>query len=114
VAPRLKSGQELGVQAQAVDRLLSFVIGWSGSMAQEQRDYTSYLLRLWRSGKDEKSVWRASLQSTHNGPRLNFPDLESLVEFLKVRYGSSQMDPVYSDESNARDERRNEQSQLHS
>ena len=69
-------------------------------MTQDKRDYASYLLRLWRSGEADPPAWRASLQSTQDGHRLNFPDLEALVDFLRAHYDSLQPDPFHE----ARDE----------
>ncbi len=64
--------------------------GWIG-MGQEQRDYASYLLRLWRSGEDDGALWHASLQNTCENQRMNFPNLDALIEFLKMRYDSSEV-----------------------
>ena len=52
-------------------------------MAQEQPDYLSYLLRLWRVS-EEKAAWRASLESSRTGKRIGFTDLESLFAYLKT------------------------------
>lgn len=43
-------------------------------------NYHSYLLRLWRNSAT--GCWRASLQSTANGERLAFADVQSLIAFL--------------------------------
>jgi hypothetical protein len=51
--------------------------------SQEQRDYLSYLLRLWRESEGERPVWRASLKSTHTGEKTGFGSLEELCEFLQ-------------------------------
>jgi hypothetical protein len=40
-------------------------------MSSEQSDYASYLLRLVRSERDGHA-WRASLESTADGQRLEF------------------------------------------
>jgi hypothetical protein len=48
----------------------------------ERRDYLSYLLRLWRVGKEE-AVWRASLESPHTGERIGFASLDELFAFLR-------------------------------
>jgi hypothetical protein len=56
-------------------------------MAGKQPDYASYLLRLWRAEEDERLVWRASLESTVDGQRLNFASLEALVVFLGAQFG---------------------------
>jgi len=44
------------------------------------KDHWSYLLRIWRAGKD--GGWRASLQSIPGGERHMFANLESLLAFL--------------------------------
>ena len=38
-------------------------------MNEEQRPYTSYLLRLWQTQSDREMVWRASLESPKSGAR---------------------------------------------
>ena len=67
------------------------------AMTQEELDYLSYLLRLWRVSDDEssypdvgeaqqmeaKAVWRASLQSALDGERQSFASLEDLFRFLQ-------------------------------
>ncbi|MBM4464520.1 MAG: hypothetical protein FJ014_02945 [Chloroflexi bacterium] len=50
----------------------------------ERRDYLSYLLRLWRVGKEE-AVWRASIESPHTGQRIGFASLEDLFTFLEKK-----------------------------
>jgi hypothetical protein len=57
-------------------------------MAQERDDYASYLLRLWRSARDGQLTWRASLESTRDGQRVEFGSGEALVAFLVARLGS--------------------------
>ena len=42
-------------------------------MSNEQPDYLSYLLRLWREDGEELSNWRASLESALTGERHVFP-----------------------------------------
>lgn len=58
-------------------------------MAKEQPDYASYLLRLWRTSGEEKTVWRASLESPHTGERLGFASLDDLFDFLRQQTGVS-------------------------
>ena len=59
------------------------------TMAIEQPDYFSYLLRLWRvSGESEsqpnaKAIWRASLEHPHTHQQQGFASLEHLFEFLR-------------------------------
>jgi len=52
------------------------------SEAMEERpvEYFSYLLRMWRTGKE--SAWRASLEDPRTGERLGFGSLEALWAFL--------------------------------
>lgn len=52
-------------------------------MAQDQPDYVSYLLRLWRASDGEDTVWRASLESPHTGERKGFASLDELFDFLR-------------------------------
>jgi hypothetical protein len=54
-------------------------------MTQKQPDYRSYVLRLWREGRADKAVWRASLQNPHAGKRQGFASLEDLFDFLRRR-----------------------------
>lgn len=56
-------------------------------MDEEQCDYASYLLRLWKAQRDGQTIWRASLECTQDGQRLNFPSLEALIAFLESRSG---------------------------
>ena len=56
-------------------------------MAQEQPDYLSYLLRLWRVS-EEKAAWRASLESSHTGERQGFASLDDLFDFLQKQIGA--------------------------
>jgi hypothetical protein len=55
--------------------------------AEEQGDYQSYLLRLWRVSDDEEPTWRASLQSSRSGEQVGFESLKELFEFLQVQTG---------------------------
>jgi hypothetical protein len=52
-------------------------------MGQEQPEYLSYLLRLWRVSGEGEAVWRASLESPHTGERHGFAGLTDLFTFLK-------------------------------
>lgn len=61
-------------------------------MAGEEHDYASFLLRLWRTQEDGQSVWRASLESTVEGERLNFPRLEALLAFLEAQFSSRRVE----------------------
>jgi hypothetical protein len=57
-------------------------------MSSEQSDYASYLLRLVRSERDGHA-WRASLESTSDGQRLEFGSVAALIGFLEERYGQA-------------------------
>ena len=62
-------------------------------MAQEQPDYLSYLLRLWRvsgdarSHREGKAVWRASLKNPQTRERKGFASLDALFDFLREQTG---------------------------
>ena len=58
-------------------------------MSNEQPDYLSYLLRLWRVNGEEEAVWRASLESPHTGECLRFACLDELFEFLRQAVGAT-------------------------
>jgi len=58
--------------------------------SQEQRDYLSYLLRLWRESDEEKPVWRASLRSSRTGEKVGFGSLEDLFDFLQRKTDTGQ------------------------
>ena len=58
-------------------------------MCEEQGDYASYLLRLVRLERDGHLMWRASLESTADGQRLEFGSMAALIGFLKERYGQA-------------------------
>lgn len=56
--------------------------------SNEQRNYSSYLLRLWRVGAEEGLTWRASLKSAHSGEQVGFASLEDLFHFLRTCTGT--------------------------
>jgi hypothetical protein len=56
--------------------------------AKEQRNHSSYLLRLWRVGDAEGPTWRASLKSVHNGEQVGFASLDDLFHFLRKETGT--------------------------
>jgi hypothetical protein len=62
--------------------------GQRPALSAEQDDYASYLLRLTRSDRDDHA-WRASLESTADGQRLEFGSVEALVVFLQEQYGQT-------------------------
>ena len=47
--------------------------------------YLSFLLRLWLAGDGGQPQWRASLEDTRSGERWGFPNLEALINFLKMK-----------------------------
>jgi hypothetical protein len=51
---------------------------------QEQPDYLSYLLRLWRVNQGEEG-WRASLESAHTAERMGFSSLDGLLDYLRCQ-----------------------------
>lgn len=51
-------------------------------MAESERHYRSFLLRLWRAGDGAASEWRVVLEDVITGERHAFTDLASLVRFL--------------------------------
>jgi hypothetical protein len=50
-----------------------------------QRDYQSYLLRIWRVGARNQLQLRLTLEDTLSGEVKGFDDLEKLVEYLRFR-----------------------------
>jgi hypothetical protein len=48
----------------------------------QERDYLSYLLRLWQVGGTDERVWRASLECPRTGRRESFASLQDLFAFL--------------------------------
>ena len=73
-----------------------------------QRDYASYLLRMWQDSGDEgappskEALWRATLQSPHTGERIGFGDLENLFAYLRAQT---------DDESAVKEDQRKEQNE---
>jgi hypothetical protein len=53
------------------------------AMANQQIDYVSYLLRLWRVKEEERDLWHASLENTDTSQRRGFANLDQLFEFLR-------------------------------
>ena len=56
--------------------------------SNEQRNYSSYLLRLWRVGAEEGLTWRASLKSAYSGEQVGFASLQDLFRFLRAQTGT--------------------------
>jgi hypothetical protein len=57
-------------------------------MSDEQTDYLSYQLRLWRESGKEQTAWRASLERSRSAKREVFPSLDELFEHLQRRMGA--------------------------
>ena len=55
------------------------------TMKDRQRDYMSYLLRMWRTGSEEDGAWLASLTNPFTGEQLGFATLNELFTFLQSR-----------------------------
>ena len=53
--------------------------------AKGERDYLSYLLRIWRAGSGERARWRASLQDPYTGQRIIFACLNDALAFLNQK-----------------------------
>jgi hypothetical protein len=51
---------------------------------EEEKDYRSYLLRLWRTGSPGKAAWRASLKSVQTGRSVAFANLEELFDYVRA------------------------------
>jgi len=58
-------------------------------MEEQPMEYFSYLLRIWRTGKE--GAWRASLEDPRTGKRAGFGSLEALWAFLQKRMTSFSM-----------------------
>lgn len=52
-------------------------------MANEQRPYFAYMLRLWCVNANGDVVWRASIEDPHTGERHGFASLDHLFAFLE-------------------------------
>ena len=62
-------------------------------MSREQGRYISYLLRLWQTRSEGKLIWRASLESPHNGERRGFTNLGDLFAFLEKEVSRADQEP---------------------
>jgi len=58
------------------------------SETRQTKNYLSYLLRLWQEELDGQRVWRASLESVHDGRRLGFASVQRLTAFLTEQTAS--------------------------
>jgi len=45
-------------------------------------NYLAFLLRIWRDGNSDHSVWRASLEDPHTRQMVYFTNLTSLIEYI--------------------------------
>ncbi len=57
------------------------------------RDYVSYLLRLWREDLNGRSSWRATLQDVQTSQEHYFADVGALLELLAARFSSGSANP---------------------
>ena len=74
--------------------------------SKEPPDYLSYLLRLWRVSED-KTVWRASLESSYTGERKGFADINDLFDFLQAQISTpAGGEPDLIDQDSAVEKRR--------
>jgi hypothetical protein len=64
-----------------------------GGTMKKYVPYHAYLLRLWPTRHDGRSDYRASLESVATGQRRNFPDLESLLAFLRTQEEKNSVGP---------------------
>jgi hypothetical protein len=54
-------------------------------MAHERKDYLSYMVRIWRAGQarvQDRSDWRASVETPQTGEHFVFSSLTELFTFL--------------------------------
>jgi hypothetical protein len=56
---------------------------------EERRRYLSYLLRLWQAQREDKLVWRASLETARTGEQTGFASLKELFAFLREQTGTA-------------------------
>ncbi len=61
-------------------------------MPTSDRQYHSFLLRLWEAKRNGRIVWRCSLQSARTRQLVNFDSLDSMVSYLLTITADS---PVY-------------------
>lgn len=43
-------------------------------------DYLAFLIRLWR---EDKNLWRGTLENPHTGDRLTFADVAALLTYVQ-------------------------------
>ena len=54
-------------------------------MPDEEKNYLSYLLRLWRAKEGSPPAWRASLEQPDTRERRGFANLAELFAFLQAQ-----------------------------
>jgi hypothetical protein len=59
-------------------------------MAEPNRPYLAYLLRLWQVSTEQGTMWRAAVESPHTAERRAFATLDQLFAFLEQRAGEEQ------------------------
>jgi len=64
-------------------------------MTKQKSRYLSYLLRLWQTGDEENTVWRASLESPTTGERQGFASLKKLCAFLQAQTGDREYERIF-------------------
>ncbi|MDX1600542.1 MAG: hypothetical protein R3191_03400 [Anaerolineales bacterium] len=52
------------------------------SSDRSARAYRAFLLRAWAEDDQDERYWRFQLESSQDGSREHFPDLQGLVEYL--------------------------------
>jgi hypothetical protein len=60
-------------------------------MPLDERRYSSYLLRLWWAEADGETSCRIALESTQDGARWVFANLDALLMFLKTPTGRPEL-----------------------
>jgi len=55
---------------------------------EQDSDYLTYLLRLWRMSGEGAAGWRASLARPGSGERYGFANLDDLFLFLRRQTGA--------------------------
>ncbi len=59
--------------------------------APPDRDYVSFLLRLWREDLNGHSSWRAVLQNAQTNEEQYFADVSALLDTLADRFTNSNL-----------------------
>lgn len=52
-------------------------------MRRRESTYNAYLLRCWQEKRDEKLIWRFSLEPVHGERPIGFADLGALHAYLR-------------------------------